>query len=95
MFPLVLVLGAGLLPLDPRVVRYALPLSLSGAGVALFHLALVAGWIPESLKPCRQGIPCSEVQVVWLGFITIPLLSLLSFTLVSGLMVAAHRKASP
>lgn len=94
MFPLVLVLGAGLLPLDVRVVRYALPLALAGAGVALFHMALIAGWIPENLKPCRQGIPCSEVQVVWLGFITIPLLSLASFTLVSVLLVAAHRKAT-
>ena len=90
MFPLVLVLAAGLMPFDPRVVRYALPLALAGLALALFHLALVAGWIPENLRPCRQGIPCSEVQVRWLGFITIPLLSLLSFSLITCLLIAAH-----
>jgi disulfide bond formation protein DsbB len=90
MFPLVLVLAAGLLPFDARVVRYALPLALTGLAVALFHVAVVAGWIPENLQPCRQGIPCSEVQVRWLGFVTIPLLSALSFAGVSGLLIAAH-----
>lgn len=94
MFPLVLVLAAGLFPYDPRVVRYALPLALAGLGVALFHLALIAGWIPEAIKPCRQGIPCSEVQVLWFGFISIPLLSALSFTLIAALLLAAFRKGS-
>lgn len=90
MFPLVLILAAGLLPFDARVVRYALPLALIGLAVALFHVAVVAGWIPENLQPCRQGIPCAEVQVRWLGFITIPLLSMLSFLGVTALLVATH-----
>lgn len=92
MFPLVLVLAAGLFPFDPRVVRYALPLALAGLGLALFHLALTAGWIPESIKPCQQGVPCSSIQVVWFGFVTIPLLSVLSFSLIAGLLLAAHFK---
>ena len=65
MFPLVLILAAGLFPFDPRVVRYALPLAVVGSLLALFHMALVAGWIPEAIKPCQQGVPCSDVQVVW------------------------------
>lgn len=92
MFPLVLVLAAGLFPFDPRVVRYALPLALAGLGLALFHLALTAGWIPESIKPCQQGVPCSSTQVVWFGFVTIPLLSVLSFSLIAGLLLAIHFK---
>lgn len=94
MFPLVLVLAAGLFPFDPRVVRYALPLALAGWALALFHLALVAGWIPETLKPCQAGVPCSEVQAVWFGFVTIPLLSALSFSLVAALLLATHLKGS-
>ena len=88
MFPLVLVLAAGLFPFDPRVIRYALPLTLAGWGLAVFHLALVAGWIPDSIKPCQQGVPCSDVQVVWFGFVTIPLLSVLAFSAVAGLLLA-------
>ncbi|MEQ1527537.1 MAG: disulfide bond formation protein B [Gallionella sp.] len=94
MFPLVLVLAAGLFPFDPRVVRYALPLALAGLGLALFHLALIAGWIPESIKPCQQGVPCSNVTVVWFGFVTIPLLSVLSFSLVVALLLTTYFKGS-
>ena len=94
MFPLVLVLAAGLFPFDPRVVRYALPLALAGLAVALFHLALIAGWVHESIKPCTQGVPCADVQVVWFGFVTIPLLSTVSFALVTGLLLVTHFKGS-
>ncbi|MCX7180874.1 MAG: disulfide bond formation protein B [Proteobacteria bacterium] len=94
MFPLVLVLTAGLFPFDLRVVRYALPLALAGWGVALFHLALIAGWIPENIKPCQQGVPCSDLNAVWFGFVSIPLLSVASFSLIAGLLVATHFKGS-
>jgi disulfide bond formation protein DsbB len=94
MFPLVLVLAAGLFPFDRRVVRYALPLAVVGLGFALFHMALVAGWLPENIKPCQQGVPCSDVQVVWFGFVTIPLLSVAAFSLVVALLLATHFKAS-
>ncbi len=92
MFPLVFVLAAGLFPFDPRVVRYALPLAVAGWGLALFHVALIAGWVPQAIKPCQQGVPCSEVQAVWFGFVTIPFLSMLSFSLIAVLLLAAHLK---
>ena len=94
MYPLVLILPAGLFPFDRRVVRYALPLALVGEGLALYHLALVAGWIPEALKPCQQGVPCSDAQSLWLGFASIPLLSAMSFSLIAALLLAARRKGS-
>ena len=94
MYPLVLILPAGLFPYDRNIVRYALPLSLAGALIAVFHLLLVAGVVPESIKPCVQGIPCTEVQIVWFGFVTIPLLSALSFLLITALLVLAHRRSS-
>ena len=94
MFPLVFVLAAGLFPFDSRVVRYGLPLSVVGWGLAVFHLMLVAGWIPEGIKPCQQGVPCSDVQVVWLGFVTIPLLSVAAFSIVVGLLLATLSKSS-
>jgi len=94
MFPLVLVLAVGLFPFDPRVARYGLPLALAGLGVALFHLALIAGWIPENIRPCQQGVSCSDLQVIWFGFVSIPLLSVLAFSLIAGLLAATHLKGS-
>lgn len=90
MFPLVLILAAGLFPFDPKVLRYALPLAVVGLLVAGFHLLLTAGYIPETLTPCRQGIPCSTVQIEWFGFVTIPMLSAVAFLTINLLLVAAY-----
>ena len=94
MFPLVLILPAGLFPFDPKVVRYALPLALIGGAIAAFHVLLVAGVVPESVQPCRQGVPCSETQIQWFGFVDIPLLSLMAFAAIGILLVAAHFRIS-
>jgi disulfide bond formation protein DsbB len=90
MFPLVLVLPMGLFPFDAKVVRFALPLAVAGWAVSIFQVLLVAGWIPESIRPCSRGVPCSEVQIEWLGFVNIPLLSFLAFSTMNALLVAAH-----
>lgn len=94
MFPLVFVLAAGLFPFDVNVVRYALPLASLGWLVALYHLLLTQGIIPETVTPCMQGVPCSDVQIEWFGFVTIPMLSLAAFSVIVALLVATYRKAS-
>lgn len=93
MYPLVVVLPLGLFPFDRAVVRYAAPLSALGLLTAIFHLLLVAGYIPENIKPCVQGVPCSQVQIQWFGFVTIPLLSALSFALITALLIFAYRRS--
>ena len=92
MFPLVFVLAAGLFPFDPKVVRYAFPLALAGFAVAVFHLLLTAGVIPENMTPCVQGVPCAKVQIEWFGFITIPMLSATSFFVINLLLIASYFK---
>ncbi len=94
MFPLVLVLAAGLFPFDARVVRYALPLAIAGWLVGVFHLLLIAGFIPEHAVPCRQGVPCAQVQVEWFGFVTIPLLSVIAFSVIAALLISTRFKGS-
>lgn len=94
MFPLVLILALGLFPFDAKVLRYALPLALIGLAVAAFQVLLTMGLIPEALAPCRQGIPCKTIQVEWFGFVTIPLLSLIAFFTLNGLLIAAYRSSS-
>jgi disulfide bond formation protein DsbB len=94
MFPLVILLPLGLFPFDRRIVRYALPLAIGGALIALFHVLLVAGVVPEGIRPCTQGVPCTEVQIRWLGFVTLPLLSLVAFSTIGALMIAARYRMS-
>ena len=94
MYPLVLILAIGLLPYDPRVLRYATALASLGWLFALFHVLLVAGIFPERAQPCVQGIPCTETHISLLGFLNIPMLSLLTFTLIGVLLFYAHRMES-
>jgi disulfide bond formation protein DsbB len=95
MFPLALVLALGLFPFDRRVTGYGLALAFPGALLAVFHQLIVAGLIPEGLKPCTQGVPCSQTVAVWFGFLTIPLLSLAAFSLIIGLLLAARSRSTP
>ncbi|MGI9431399.1 MAG: disulfide bond formation protein B [Myxococcota bacterium] len=94
MFPLAIILAFALFPFDPRVVRYALPLAILGGGVALYHLLLQFGIIPESAAPCRQGVSCADAQVEIFGFVSIPMLSLLVFASVTGLLLLLQRRQS-
>lgn len=79
MYPLVLIFGAAIWTEDSQFSKYTLPLSFLGLGIAIYHNLLYYGIIPDSITPCTQGISCTSKQVEYLGFITIPLLSLASF----------------
>ena len=91
LYPLVLLLPLGLFPFDPRVMRYAASLVAVGWLIALFHVLLVAGVVPESAQPCVQGIPCSQTYVEYFGFLNIPLMSLLTFSALGLLLTVSHR----
>ncbi len=88
MFPLVFILLAGLFPLDKNITKYALPLAIVGWGFAFYHYLLYSGFIPESLQPCSQGVSCSETYIDLFGFLTIPMLSLISFTVIIVLLLS-------
>ena len=95
MFPLAMILLLGLFPFDPNIVRYARPLAACGGAVALYHLLLQVGLIPESAAPCRQGVSCSEAEVEIFGFVSIPMLSLLVFASATGLLSWLKRRQTP
>lgn len=90
MFPLALILPFGLFPYDRKVIRYALPLAVPGWLVAVYHQLLIVGVIPESIKPCTQGIPCKEQVIQWFGFVTIPMLAIAAFSTIIVLLFIAY-----
>lgn len=94
MYPMVLILALGLFPYDPKVVRIAGPMAAIGWLIALFQMLLIAGIIPESAQPCVQGIPCSETHLSLLGFLNIPSLSLITFSLIGVLLILTTRVKS-
>ena len=92
LYPLVIILPLALFPFDIKVIRYVSPLVIFGWLVALFHVLVVAGLIPESAQPCVQGVPCSEVQFSILGFINIPMMALFTFSLIGFLLYISKRQ---
>ena len=94
LYPMVITLAIGLFPLDKGAIKYSLPLAIGGWFFALYHNLLYYGIIPESLQPCRQGVSCTEVYINLLGFITIPMLSLMMFTVMIVILVMLKRRLS-
>jgi len=92
MFPLALILGMAAFAEDRRGAVYALPLALGGAGIAGYHSALVAGWVPKWWVPCGTGPSCTEQSLEILGGIQIPWLSLMAFSAIAILLFIYLRK---
>jgi disulfide bond formation protein DsbB len=87
LFPLVIILAVGLFPIDKSVVKYALPLAIAGWLTAAYHNLLYAGIVPESIQPCSQGVSCTEEYIDLFGFLSIPMLSLISFSTIIALLI--------
>lgn len=94
LFPLVIILAVGLFPFDKGVVKFALPLAIAGWLTAVYHNLLYSGIIPESIQPCSQGVSCTEEYIDLFGFMTIPMLSLLSFSTIITLLIILKRRSS-
>lgn len=106
MYPLAGVLGVGILLKDTKVFWYALPLTLSGFSIAIYHnlmyyMANYRYGVNETfLTACSGGVSCTNVQLDWLGFVSIPLLSLIAFGMIGiflwmekrGLINASRRR---
>jgi disulfide bond formation protein DsbB len=90
MYPLVIIIGVGIVLRDRRMKSYALPICLAGLAISIYHNLLYYGLIPESITPCAEGISCTSRQIEWFGFITIPLMALTSFVVVASCLLL-HR----
>lgn len=87
LYPQVILLAVAAYRNDARVKAYVLPLSVLGMIFALYHyLEQKLPALKDAIR-CTTGVPCSGHYINWLGFITIPLLSLLGFTLITALML--------
>jgi len=94
LYPLVIILAVGIYRRDDKnLLWYALPFSLIGVPIALYHWLLQLAIIPEGIVPCVSGVSCAEKQLAIFGFLTIPALSLIAFTIIS-LALIIYTKAN-
>jgi disulfide bond formation protein DsbB len=89
MYPLSLIILIGILKRDEFLPSYVLPFSMLGIGFSSYHYLIQLGVIAHSAA-CSSGVPCSGRYVNYLGFITIPLMALTAFILITVIMAATR-----
>jgi disulfide bond formation protein DsbB len=96
MYPLAVILGIAAFRRDRGAWRYAVPLAVIGAGFAAYHY-LIQQFPGLSSGACSEGVPCSAAYVWQFGFVSIPLMALVSFAMIlllAGVSAAHGRRAS-
>ena len=98
MYPITLIALVGILSRDDALPKYVLPLSVAGMGLSTYHYLIQLGVISHSAV-CAVGVPCGLRYVNYAGFVTIPLMALTAFVLITGSMaltrLAVARQVEP
>ena len=94
MYPLVIIFLINMLYPDDKIVKYAMPIVLVGWSFSIYHNLLMFEIIPESIVPCVQGVPCSTEYINWFGFITIPFLSFIAYSVILILLLLIKKGIS-
>src|SRR3990167_4651115 len=88
MYPLALIFAVAIARKDKNVTYFALPLAILGAIVALYHYLIQWTSLNNfNLVSCSLINDCSQKQVVYFGFVTIPFFSLTAFLIITFLML--------
>lgn len=101
MYPLAVILVVGVLRGDRGLHLYVLPFSLFGTVVSAYHYLVQKTDLFDHAIACQMGVPCTAIYIHWLGFITIPMLALTAFVIISLAASAmrtgawAHRESTP
>ncbi|MDR7072401.1 disulfide oxidoreductase [Fictibacillus barbaricus] len=93
MYPMVILLGIAYYHQDTKIVRYILPLSVLGILLSSYHYALQKIPALKAFEVCSSGVPCSGQYINWLGFITIPLLALTGFVVITTCMIIIKKRS--
>ena len=92
MYPLVAIIGVGILEQNRKIYRYVFPLTIVGTVISVYHNLLYYKILPESAASCTAGVSCTTKFFAWFGFITIPLLSLAAFTVINICMILLWKR---
>lgn len=95
MYPLIFILTVAILRKDKNVPYYVLPLSISGALVGFYQYLLQMTPLSKvEAATCNATAPCSAIQMMFFGFVTIPFLSMTAFIVISALMLVILKTKS-
>lgn len=81
MYPLVILFGFGFFTKDKNILKYTYPMILIGNIMSFYHYGIQKLGFYHPMNVCSNGISCSGIYIQWFGFVTIPLLSFIAFTI--------------
>lgn len=91
MYPLVVILLVGMLLEDKRLHYYVYPFAIIGWLISVFQNLLYYHLLPKTVEACSLGVSCSTHYLSLFGFIDIPQLSFVTFTLMLAAIYLSHR----
>lgn len=92
MYPLVAITAVGMLRKDRQWAWYALPLSVVGLGISIYHYQLQL--FPDQGTSCDASAPCTAQWVDNFGFMSIPFMAGAGFLAITGVAVLSLRLSS-
>ncbi len=90
-FPMSIIFAVGFLKKDENVFWYSFPLVIIGWIISLYHNLLYYKIIPKAITACTSGVSCTDKQIEYLGFITIPLMALTTLTITAVLLILFYK----
>lgn len=87
-YPLVVILGVGIMRRDAASWISALVLTSVGLLISIYHNLLYYHVLSEGFSPCVQGVSCTDHFVSVVGVLDIPQLSLLAFISIFVLLIS-------
>lgn len=94
MYPLAPILAFALVFRVPTAAYLVLLLALAGQGISVYHYLVQKTALFASSAVCGTGPPCSGIYIDWFGIITIPLLAMIGFMLITVGMATFLASAS-
>lgn len=82
MYPLVLILGIAVARKDMKAAVYSLAMSGLGGLISLYHYGIQKINFLSDTAPACGRVPCTGMYINWFGFVTIPFLAFLAFSII-------------
>lgn len=89
MYSQIPVIAVALFKKEIDIYKYTLTLSILGIIVSIYHNLLYVGIIKNE-DFCTRGISCTSKYIEYFGFVTIPLLALIAFSVIITLSLISR-----
>ena len=82
MYPIILISGVAIFQKNARIALTTAVFAFVGGGISLYHYGLQKLSFLSNSAPACGDVPCTGAYINVFGFITIPFLALIAFTII-------------